>query len=1486
MMRPTFAGLLVLLFGALACYGGLLLDDRALMGVFVAVALTVAVSLIVAVAQFVIVPLRHTGDASVRSPRWFFRLVELLAPRDMTVRGQYEQCDADGVVIGRFVGAPPRRRGLYRLSSTSLAWRDLFGLIAMRRVVRSETRIAVLPDVETEDDARRLTADLRMQGRNSDENAGSVRGYMPGDPPKTISWRHSAHRGALMTRETDRESHTNTAIVVDTDCAPDALDAAAAQVAAIARAARDTNMRLTVIAGTHIADDYESILTLLAAIQADGEREPKAASKPSPGSANAPSPQEGVSAKACETTVERWFAARRHESAHVTLYSADPRGPLATALHTVVPAGCLHVRSIAPLPDDSALTAVAFGSQPVRSEPRGSSPAADIIGRIATAATLLVFFGVTVHALTGLASADDVYWPWFAAGALGCVAIESQIPSKTALRAAWRTAGMALAVLVATVPLVILRVHDIAGVWLHELVGGQSESVSIVTSDGDVPLTETYTAGFWQTLADSVGAGFDQLNLQLPPLNVDAAGDLFLILIIALAAVILRCLLFERSCAPALIILPAAALAADYAFVGRLAPWWELSLLIAAFPLSLWAAHPRRIAPAVPVAATAAVTAIALALTPAATAWAYRVPLSIGDNAGLFSANTINPMIDLKRTLQTGSESTVLSYQAEQRLYLRMATLDDFDGDTWNFDQSLAIDGGFYGSGIRLGANEEDELDWWQRISLSPLSAYLDILGYSDYLGYDAYGMSEAERNTMSRLQAGAQVNITTLSSRFLPVIGDASSVTGVNSNWVQYEDGTVYNRTGGTDENTNYRVYGSYITPISTDAGFSQIDGVLALGQLVRGETGENGETDMDMTQRLAARTQAVAEGYAERVGGVILAHFTLDRESGALVDAQGEVVATVANGAGIVQGADDGSGTGGVAVSGFPFDYTFTDALKERLGIADDDIKGLAFSGDDQVTLALLAVDVSDLQVAQDEQGEEAIVDGATGEILCRQESLNGTWRLSTIERQEGQEGLAQTLLWAVVEQGGYAEYGSAFGSDTQSGRIMAERYQQLFDALDERESEIHERYAGLPDDLSEQVNVVVEQARADGVATDGEGYDQQVAAMRWLVDYFTDPANGFTYTLDAPDGDGRNNMETLDDFLDPDGGHAGYCAHYASALAVLGRAMGVPTRMVLGYNAGVGERDSTGRYNVMARQLHAWVEAYIDSVGWVPFDVTPATSENGSAASETGATDGADSADADDSADTGASVDIGTDDGAADDTAVDDDVSDDDASDADASDESAADDAVSDTADDVGAGGSFWSTLPSWARVALIVAGVMVCAIALASLPAGARALRRRRRFAIVEDACRSIDAGVDVGDGAGAGAGAAGGETGALDVTVGASAQGDERWARAWRAAWSELRDSAWDAGVRWESSDSDAVIAGRIIAYLTAETPALNAAAIVRQVADQAMLAAFGTDGPAHDAGLAADLAVAVRALASRNGNILRRVFPASLIPSS
>ena len=67
-----------------------------------------------------------------------------------------------------------------------------------------------------------------------------------------------------------------------------------------------------------------------------------------------------------------------------------------------------------------------------------------------------------------------------------------------------------------------------------------------------------------------------------------------------------------------------------------------------------------------------------------------------------------------------------------------------------------------------------------------------------------------------------------------------------------------------------------------------------------------------------------------------------------------------------------------------------------------------------------------------------------------------------------------------------------------------------------------------------------------------------------------------------------------------------HAGYCQHFAGAMAMLLRFNGVPARVAVGFTT--GEAESPGAYSVATNNAHAWVEAYFPTVGWVAFDPTP--------------------------------------------------------------------------------------------------------------------------------------------------------------------------------------------------------------------------------------------------------------------------------------
>lgn len=64
-------------------------------------------------------------------------------------------------------------------------------------------------------------------------------------------------------------------------------------------------------------------------------------------------------------------------------------------------------------------------------------------------------------------------------------------------------------------------------------------------------------------------------------------------------------------------------------------------------------------------------------------------------------------------------------------------------------------------------------------------------------------------------------------------------------------------------------------------------------------------------------------------------------------------------------------------------------------------------------------------------------------------------------------------------------------------------------------------------------------------------------------------------------------------------------GYCTSFASAMAVMARIAGLPSRYIEGY-AAVPDSDGTAR--VTQRNAHAWVEIYFSGFGWLSFDATP--------------------------------------------------------------------------------------------------------------------------------------------------------------------------------------------------------------------------------------------------------------------------------------
>lgn len=130
----------------------------------------------------------------------------------------------------------------------------------------------------------------------------------------------------------------------------------------------------------------------------------------------------------------------------------------------------------------------------------------------------------------------------------------------------------------------------------------------------------------------------------------------------------------------------------------------------------------------------------------------------------------------------------------------------------------------------------------------------------------------------------------------------------------------------------------------------------------------------------------------------------------------------------------------------------------------------------------------------------------------------------------------------------------------------------------------------YLSLPDNLAPQIR---ETARLFEHRT---GLTSQLTALRlWLQE-------NYTYSLETTNAGGANPVEN---FLYRE--KRGYCEHFATAAALVCRALGVPSRIAYGW-AGGRLYPAQNMFVYRAKDAHAWTEIKLDGYGWVVFDTTP--------------------------------------------------------------------------------------------------------------------------------------------------------------------------------------------------------------------------------------------------------------------------------------
>ncbi len=134
------------------------------------------------------------------------------------------------------------------------------------------------------------------------------------------------------------------------------------------------------------------------------------------------------------------------------------------------------------------------------------------------------------------------------------------------------------------------------------------------------------------------------------------------------------------------------------------------------------------------------------------------------------------------------------------------------------------------------------------------------------------------------------------------------------------------------------------------------------------------------------------------------------------------------------------------------------------------------------------------------------------------------------------------------------------------------------------------VRDRYLQLPPTLPPRVKELARKLTED--------YDNVYDKAAALESYLRQTS--YNEDIEAPPPE----RDAVDYFLFDS--REGYCDYYASAMAVMARAMGIPARLAVGYAGGEYDEERGG-FVVRRYRAHAWVEIFLPGFGWIEFEPT---------------------------------------------------------------------------------------------------------------------------------------------------------------------------------------------------------------------------------------------------------------------------------------
>lgn len=229
--------------------------------------------------------------------------------------------------------------------------------------------------------------------------------------------------------------------------------------------------------------------------------------------------------------------------------------------------------------------------------------------------------------------------------------------------------------------------------------------------------------------------------------------------------------------------------------------------------------------------------------------------------------------------------------------------------------------------------------------------------------------------------------------------------------------------------------------------------------------------------------------------------------------------------------------------------------------------------------------------------------------GRVLPEQPVLAGA-DISEVRQQIAIEGLTGRLLPAVATptaiSGARVAYDAGTGTLISPGGLrtgdtytVTSRVQtpdlNMLPSAQSPSGDAVVRYLEKADGVPETIQRLAEHL-ADG---NGGSYDRALAIQEFLAEHYRE-------TADAPSGHAYPNLAYFLFGPRGQGGQEGTSEQFAASFALLARLTGLPSRVVVGFDAPAAGGEVTGGNAI------AWPEVLFDGMGWVAFDPMPTSDD----------------------------------------------------------------------------------------------------------------------------------------------------------------------------------------------------------------------------------------------------------------------------------